>query len=43
VPAVTTEMQTEAISFTGSPVPPAGLPATTPGTAILIANPTVIQ
>ena len=43
VPAVSTEMQTEAISFTGSPVPPAGLPATTPGTAILIANPTVIQ
>lgn len=43
VAAVTTEMQTEAISFTGSPVPPAGLPATTPGTAILIANPTVIR
>jgi len=42
-PAVTTEMQTEAISFTGSPVPPAGLPATTPGTAILIGNPTVIK
>ncbi|HLJ36901.1 MAG TPA: hypothetical protein VKT54_00670 [Steroidobacteraceae bacterium] len=43
VPAVSQEMQTEAISFTGSPVPPAGLPATTPGTAILIANPTVVQ
>ena len=43
VPAVTAEMQGEAISFTGSAVPPAGLPATTPGTAILISDPLVIQ
>jgi|SRR5579863_1220990 len=43
VPAVTAEMQTEAISFTGAPIPPAGIPANTPGSTLLIANPTVIQ
>jgi alpha-beta hydrolase superfamily lysophospholipase len=47
--AVTTEMQAEAITFAGAPVPPIpplsfpGFPATPPGTAILILNPTVIQ
>jgi pimeloyl-ACP methyl ester carboxylesterase len=47
--AVTTEMQAEAITFTGAPVPPIpqlsfpGFPATTPGTAILVLNPPVIQ
>jgi hypothetical protein len=40
---VTAEMQGEALSFTGSAVPPAGLPATTPGTAILISDPLVLQ
>jgi hypothetical protein len=47
---VTMEMQGEAITFTGAPVPPIpnvlpppGFPPTTPGTAILISNPTVIQ
>jgi hypothetical protein len=43
VPAVTQEMQTEAISFTGAPIPPAGIAANTPGTTLLIANPAVIQ
>lgn len=43
VPAVTVEMQTEAISFTGAPIPAAGIPANTPGTTLLIANPAVIQ
>jgi pimeloyl-ACP methyl ester carboxylesterase len=43
VPAVTAEMQTEAISFTGAPIPPAGIPANTPGSTLLLANPTVIQ
>jgi pimeloyl-ACP methyl ester carboxylesterase len=43
VPAVTAEMQTEAISFTGVAVPPAGIPANTPGTTLLLADPTVIQ
>ena len=43
VPAVTIEMQTEAISFTGAPIPAAGIPANTPGTTLLIANPAVIQ
>jgi hypothetical protein len=43
VPAVTAEMQTEAISFTGAPIPPAGIPANTPGTTLLLANPSVIQ
>jgi pimeloyl-ACP methyl ester carboxylesterase len=41
--AVTVEMQTEAISFTGVPIPPAGIPANTPGSTLLLANPTVIQ
>lgn len=43
VPAVTAEMQTEAISFTGVAVPPAGIPANTPGTTLLLADPAVIQ
>jgi hypothetical protein len=42
-PAVTQEMQTEAISFTGAPIPPAGIAANTPGTTLLLANPAVIQ
>jgi hypothetical protein len=41
--AVTVEMQTEAISFTGAPIPPAGIPANPPGTTLLLANPAVIQ
>jgi len=47
--AVATEMQAEAITFTCAPVPPIpqlsfpGFPATVPGTAVLILNPTVIQ
>ncbi len=41
--AVTVEMQTEAISFTGAPIPPAGIAANTAGTTLLIANPAVIQ
>jgi len=41
--AVTAEMQGEAISFTGVAIPPAGVAANTPGTTLLIANPTVIQ
>ena len=47
--AVTTEMQAEAITFTGAPVPPIpqlsfpGFPPTTPGTAVLVLNPVVIQ
>jgi hypothetical protein len=36
-------MQGEAISFTGVPIPPAGIPANTPGTTLLLANPAVIQ
>jgi pimeloyl-ACP methyl ester carboxylesterase len=40
---VTTEMQTEAISFTGVAIPPAGIPANPPGSTLLLANPTVIQ
>jgi hypothetical protein len=42
-PAATVEMQTEAVSFTGVPIPPAGVPANTAGTLLLIANPTVLQ
>jgi pimeloyl-ACP methyl ester carboxylesterase len=49
-PAATFEMQTEAASFTGQPVPPnpqAGFPGfpvtTTPGTTIFVAVPPVIQ
>ena len=47
--ATTTEMQAEAITFAGAPVPPIpqlsfpGFPATPPGSAILILNPAVIQ
>ena len=41
--AVTEEMQLEAISFTGQAIPAAGIPATTPGTSLVIANPTVVQ
>jgi pimeloyl-ACP methyl ester carboxylesterase len=41
VPAVTEEMQIEAISFTGSPFPP--LPGSTPGTTLLLHDPSVIQ
>jgi hypothetical protein len=47
--AVTTEMQAEAITFAGAPVPPipqlsfAGFPAAAPGTAVLVLNPPVIQ
>jgi hypothetical protein len=40
---VTVEMQTEAISFTGAPIPPAGIPANPPGSTLLLANPAVIQ
>jgi pimeloyl-ACP methyl ester carboxylesterase len=47
--AATIEMQAEAISFAGAPVPPIpqmafqGTPATHPGSAILVLNPPVIQ
>ena len=41
--AVTEEMQLEAISFTGQAIPAAGIPATTPGTSLVIANPAVVQ
>jgi hypothetical protein len=47
--ATTTEMQAEAIAFAGAPIPPIpqlsipGLPASAPGTAILVLHPTVIQ
>jgi len=41
--AVTAEMQTEAVSFTGVPIPPASIPANPPGSTLLLANPTVIQ
>jgi pimeloyl-ACP methyl ester carboxylesterase len=47
--AVTTEMQAEAITFAGAPVPPIpqlsfpGFPAAAPGTAVLVLNPPVIQ
>jgi pimeloyl-ACP methyl ester carboxylesterase len=44
VPAVTAEMQTEAISFVGAAIPPIiPLPGTTPGSTLLIADPAVIQ
>jgi pimeloyl-ACP methyl ester carboxylesterase len=50
VPSVTAEMQIEAISFVGSPIPPnpanplfPGCPASTPGTLICIFDPLVIQ
>lgn len=47
--AVTTEMQAEAITFTGAPVPPVpllsfpGSAATPGGTAVVMLNPTVLQ
>jgi hypothetical protein len=42
--AVTEEMQLEAISFTGAALPaPANIPANTPGSFLLIANPAVVQ
>jgi len=47
--ATTTQMQAEAITFAGAPVPPIpslsfpGFPATPPGSAILVLNPQVIQ
>ena len=47
--AVTTEMQAEAITFAGAPVPPIpqlsfpGFPGAPPGTAVLVLNPPVIQ
>jgi hypothetical protein len=47
--AATTEMQAEAITFTGAPVPPipqlsfAGVAASPPGTTLLILNPQVLQ
>ena len=42
--AVTEEMQLEAVSFTGAALgPPANVPANTPGSFLLIANPTVVQ
>ena len=37
--AVTVEMQTEAVSFTGVAIPPAGIAANTPGSTLLIADP----
>jgi hypothetical protein len=49
VPAVTAEMQGEAITFAGGSLPPIpalgfpGFPATPAGTTILILNPTVIE
>jgi hypothetical protein len=47
--ATTTEMQAEAIAFAGAAIPPIpqlsipGLPATPPGSALLVLHPTVIQ
>ena len=43
VPAVTQEMQLEAISFTGAAIPPLIPLGSTPGTQLLLANPSVIQ
>jgi pimeloyl-ACP methyl ester carboxylesterase len=43
VPAVTEEMQIEAISFTGAEIPPVITAPTTPGSTLLIADPAVIQ
>ena len=43
------EMQAEAITFTGAPVPPipqlsfTGFPGAPPGNAVLVLNPPVIQ
>jgi hypothetical protein len=41
--AVTTEMQLEAISFTGQAIPAVGIPTTPPGTSLVVANPAVVQ
>jgi alpha-beta hydrolase superfamily lysophospholipase len=41
--AVTQEMQLEAVTFTGAAIPAFGIPATSPGTNLVIANPTVVQ
>lgn len=41
--AITQEMQLEAVTFTGAAIPAFGIPATTPGTNLVIANPTVVQ
>jgi hypothetical protein len=41
--AVTEEMQLEAISFTGQAIPALSIPATMPGTSLVIANPGVVQ
>ncbi|HEY2403699.1 MAG TPA: hypothetical protein VGI23_25320 [Steroidobacteraceae bacterium] len=47
--AVTTQMQAEAITFAGAPVPPIpqlsfpGFPAAPPGSAVLVLNPPVVQ
>jgi hypothetical protein len=50
VPAVTAEMQIEALSFVGSPIPPnpanpffPGCPPSSPGTLICVFDPLVIQ
>ena len=40
---VTQEMQLEAVSFTGAAIPAFGIPGSTPGTQLVIANPTVVQ
>jgi len=42
-PAATQEMQLEALTFSGQPVPAVPFPPTTAGTTILIGNPAVIQ
>jgi pimeloyl-ACP methyl ester carboxylesterase len=41
--AITQEMQLEAVSFTGAAIPAFGIPATSPGTNLVIANPMVVQ
>jgi len=45
VPGVTAEMQAEAISFTGAPIPPLGILPNTPGSTLVLglADPAVIQ
>ena len=42
-PAVTAEMQTEAISFVGAPIPPLIPAGSTPGTELVIADPAVVE
>ena len=41
--AVTEEMQLEALSFTGQPVPVGGFPGAPPGFSIIIGDPSVVQ